>query len=53
MIKEAKNKMINSVSIKNVNEQTFFFSDYQLSITASSMEEAHIKLATILKDRAK
>lgn len=53
MIKEAKNKAITASENKNINEQVFLFPDYQISITASSQEEAEKKLSVILKDRAK
>ncbi len=53
MIKEAKNKAITTSETKSINEQVFLFPDYQISITASSQEEALKKLDAILKDRAK
>jgi hypothetical protein len=53
MIKEAQNKMIKQERTKGDLEQSFFFPDYQLTITAPSLEEAQVKLTAILKSRAK
>lgn len=52
MIEQAKNKMQGRENIK-AEEQAFFYPDYQISITASSQEEADKKLAEHLKSTTK
>ena len=56
MIEESqiKNKMIGKEQVKTKDsnskiEEVFFFPDYQLSITATSREEAQNKLQAIIK----
>lgn len=52
MIEQAKNKMQGRDNIKEA-EQAFFYPDYQISITASSQEEADKKLAEQLESKTK
>lgn len=47
-IKESTNKMIKEETVKT---KDYFFPDYQITVTASSKEEAEQKLSEILENK--
>ena len=54
MIKGAKNKMIVESENKGVeNSQEYFFPNYQVTVKASSQEEATAKAEKIVSEQAK
>jgi hypothetical protein len=50
MIEKSTNKMIENEDVKT-KEVAYFFPDHQITVTASSQEEAEQKLSAIINDK--